>query len=139
MATSYMGRNASIKVGTELVSMMTDWNIESTADIIREDVFGDIWARKHGIGALDWRGTANGLLDLTNVSGQKIFEDAAISGTKLTTVRFYIDGSTYYISDTASDADAGMYVTGFSPSQAQGNVARVAITFEGTGPLKRTT
>lgn len=133
-----MGRNASLKVGDVLVTEMTDWSIESTADIIREDVFGDIWAKKHGLGALDWRGTANGLLDVTNVSGQGIFENAAISGTKLTTVRFYIDSSTYYTPDTSSDANAGVYITGYSPSTAQGNVARVAITFEGTGPLHRT-
>ena len=137
MAT-YVGKDAAFKVGTDTVSEMTDWSIEITADVIREDVFGSTWAKKHGLSATDWSATVNGLVDLTDTDGQVVLENAVISGTKLTTLRFYVDGTNYYTSDTDTDAAAGAYVTSYSPGTAQGDVARVSISIEGTGPIHKT-
>lgn len=136
--STYVGRDAAFKVGTNLVAEMTDWSIEVTADIIREDVFGDTWAKKHGLAATDWTATVNGLVDLTDSNGQVALENAVISGTKMSTLRFYVDSTNYYTSDTDSDANAGAYITSYSPGTAQGDVARVSISIEGTGPLHKT-
>lgn len=136
--STYVGRDAAFKVGTDTVAEITDWSIEVTADVIREDVFGDTWAKKHGLAATDWSATVNGLVDLTDTNGQVALENAVISGTKMSTLRFYVDGTDYYTSDTGSDADAGAYITSYSPGTAQGDVARVSISIEGTGPLYKT-
>jgi len=125
-------------VGANTVSEMSDWSIDIKADVIREDVFGTTWAKKHGLSATDWSASVNGLVDLTDTNGQIAMENAVVSGTKLTDLRFYIDATNYYTSDTDSDADAGAYITSYNISTAQGDVAKVSISIEGTGPIYRT-
>lgn len=134
MAT-YAGRNSKFAVGANTVSEMSDWSIDIKADVIREDVFGTTWAKKHGLSATDWSASVNGLVDLTDTNGQIALENAVVSGTKLTDLRFYIDNTNYYTSDTDSDADAGAYITSYNVSTAQGDVAKVSISIEGTGPI----
>lgn len=137
MAT-YVGRDAAVKLGTVTISELTDWSIDVTADVIRADTFGTTWARKHGLAATDWSATVNGLVDLTDTTGQDVCWNAVVSGTLVTTLRFYIDDTTYYTPDTDTDADAGCYITSFSPGTAQGDVARFSMTVEGTGPIYST-
>ncbi len=136
---SYVGRNAAFKVGGTTVAEISDWSISMTADIIRADVFGNTWARKHGTAATDWTATVNGLVDITDTSGQTVLQDALIASTKIGNLRFYIDATNYYTSTSGTDADAGAYITEYSPGTAQGDVARVSISIEGTGPVGITT
>lgn len=137
MAT-YIGRNAALKLGEITISEMTDWSIDVSADIIREDTFGTDWAKKHGISATDWSAEANGLVDLTDTDGQEELWNAVVSGTKLTDVKFYVDDAQYYTPALSADSAAGCYVTSFTPNTAQGDIARFSVTFEGTGPIEKT-
>jgi len=136
--STYLGRNAKLAVGENTVSEMMNWDITISADPIVEPTFGSTWTTAHGLATTGWTATANGLLDLTDSDGQVTLENAVISGTKLTNVRFYIDSDEYYTPDTGTDASAGCYVIEFSPGSAQGDVARVAISFQGSGPIHKT-
>ncbi len=136
--STYIGRNATFKVGSDTVSEMTDWSITVAAEVIREDTFGSTWAKKHGLVATDWSATVNGLLDDSDTTGQDVLWDAVVSGTKVTNLRFYLDGTEYYTSNTGEDAAAGAYITSNDPSIAQGDVGRLSITIEGTGPIYKT-
>ena len=136
MAT-YLGRNAKITIGTHTVSEMMNWSITMTADPIIEPVFGDVWTTTHGLATVGWTATCEGLVDITDNAGQVTIEDALITSSGINNVRFYLDASTYITPDTDSDPNAQCYVTEYSPSQAQGDVGRVTISFQGDGPIHR--
>jgi len=134
-----LGRDATIKVATDTVLEMVNWNLEITADAIVEPVFGDTWDKVHGLSTTRWTATADGLRDPSDTTGQQVFHNAVVSGTKLTTVRFYEDATNYWTPDTGSEASAGCYVTGAPIAVAQGDVGRVTFSFQGSGPIFRTT
>lgn len=135
--STHIGRDAAFKINGTVVSEMTNWSIDVSADVIREDVFGSTWAKKHGISATDWTAEVSGLLDLNDTTGQEILWNAIKNGTLLQNVEFWVDSFEYYTPDTETDANAGCYVTSFNPGTAQGDVARFTATFEGTGPIHR--
>lgn len=136
--STILGRNAAVKLDTTTIAELSSWSLEVTADIIREDVFGTTWAKKHGLSATDWSGTVEGLYDPTDTTGQDVLRDAVISGTKITTIRFYEDSTNYWTPNTGSDAYAGCYIVGMPITVAQGDVGRITFNVEGTGPIHRT-
>lgn len=137
MAT-YLGRNASVKLGTDTVAELAEWTLNITADAIKQGTFGSTWGKTHGLAETNWNGSFSGLLDISDATGQSVLEDAVISGTKLTNLRLYVDSTSYYTPDTATDADAGCYITSYNSTATHGDVIRVDVSFEGTGPVFQT-
>jgi hypothetical protein len=137
MAT-LLGRNAKVTIGEDTIAEMASWDAEISADAIIEPVFGNTWTKVHGLATTGWTATVAGLLDITDATGQTVLRDATISGTKVTTLRLYVDATNYYTSDTSSDAEAGCYITSHAPAVAQGDVARVSYSIQGTGPIHLT-
>ena len=135
MAT-LLGRNAKVTIGEDTIAEMASWDLEISADAIIEPVFGDTWTKTHGLATTGWTATATGLLDITDAAGQTVLRNATISGTKLTTVRFYVDATNYYTSSSGNGY--GCYVTSHAPAVAQGDVARVSYSFQGSGPIELT-
>jgi len=129
-----LGRNASVKLTEVLIADMANWSIEITADPIVEPVFGDTWSTTHGLAATAWTASVEGLYDPTDTTGQLVLENAVISGTKLTTLRFYED-DTHYWATTASGA--GCYITSMPITVAQGDVGRISFSVQGTGEITR--
>lgn len=138
MAT-ILGRNASVKLGTDTVAEMANWSLEITADAITEPVFGDTWSKTHGLSTTGWTATVEGLYDNTDTTGQDVLKDAVISGTKITNIRFYEDSTKYWTPNTGADAAAGCYITSMPITVAQGDVGRVSFSVQGTGEIYRTT
>ena len=95
------GRNAKVVKGSTTISEMGNWTINVTIDQIDTTSFGNTW-KKADRGMTGWEGTASGYLDKSDTSGQVLLETAAFSGTLLTDMKFYIDGSTYYEPDQSS-------------------------------------
>lgn len=135
MAT-LIGRNANVKIGSTAIAEMSSWDLEISADAIIEPVFGDTWAKVHGLGPTGWTATVAGLLDITDANGQTVLRNATISGTLITTIRFYVDATNYYTS--ASGNGYGCYITSHAPAVAQGDVARVSYSIQGSGPIELT-
>lgn len=134
MAT-LLGRNAKVTIENDTIAEMASWDLEISADAITEAVFGNTWTETQGLATTGWTATVTGLYDITDTAGQTVMRNATISGTKITTIRFYVDSSNYYTPDTSSDADAGCYITSHAPAIAQGDVARVTYSVTGTGPI----
>lgn len=130
------GRNAKVLLGSTTIAEMGTWGINFTTDQIDTTSFGSGW-KKADRGMIGWEGTASGYLDKTDTSGQVTIENAVLNGTKLTTIKFYIDASTYWAPSTSS-ADAGCYVTGYNIGQDKAGVATVEFTFAGCGILSKT-
>ena len=138
MAT-LLGRNATVKLGTVTVAELAEWSLNITADPIEQGVFGSTWGKTHGLAETKWDGSFNGLLDITDSTGQEILENAVVSGTLITDLRLYVDDTNYYAPDTATDADAGCYITSFNSTATHGDVIRLDVSFNGTGPVHKTT
>lgn len=135
MAT-YLGKNALVKIGNNTVAEMAEWTLNITSDPITQPVFGSTWDKVHGLSITAWDGSVTGLLDMSDTNGQVALNNATISGTKITDLKLYIDGTKYWAPDTTGDTSAGCYITAMSPTATQGDVLRVSFSFKGTGPIK---
>ena len=135
MAT-LMGRNAKIVTSSGTIAEMSEWTIDIDNELVEEAVFGnDGWNRVHGSSLKAYGGTMTGLLDITDTNGQTYLYDAMVDGTGLTDVWFYVDAANYYKPDTASNADACLYIGNYSVTAATTDVIRLELTFRGNGPL----
>ena len=133
------GRDASFKVGSNTVENVISWSLEITNDPITENTMGSNgWTQTFGVSTTSWTATVDLIYDPTDTNGQMTIYDAVVSGTKLTNLNFYEDATNYYTSNTGLDADAGAYITGFPITTNAGDVARVSINIQGSGPLHRT-
>ena len=131
-----MGRSAKIVTASGTIAEMSEWTIDIDNELIEEAVFGnDGWNRVHGSAVKAYGGTMTGLLDITDTNGQTYLYNAMVSGTGLTDVHFYVDGTNYYKPDTASSATASLYIGNYSVTAATTDVIRLEITFRGNGPL----
>lgn len=133
---THLGKNASVKIGTNTIAEMAEWTLNITSEPITQPVFGSAWDKVHGLSITSWDGTITGLLDVTDTNGQLALNNATISGTKITDLKIYVDSTKYWAPDTTADAAAGCYITSMSPTAAQGDVLRVSFNFKGTGPIK---
>lgn len=136
--SSYLGRDASVKLGADTVAELAEWTLNITAESIDQGVFGSTWGKTHGLAETNWDGSFSGLLDISDTDGQALLESAVISGTKISNLRLYVDGTSYYTPDTATDANAGCYITSYNSTATHGDVLRVEVSFKGTGPVWQT-
>jgi hypothetical protein len=118
---------------------MAEWSINISSENVGEAEFGDDWDRKIGSALLTWTATVSGFASVDDGSGQDVLEAAVLAGTKLSTLRFYVDATNYWTSDTGSDATAGAFIEGFNITAPRGGVVGLEITISGTGPLHKTT
>jgi len=98
MATCLVGKDCAVKVGTHEVSLMGTWTLSGiTADQLECTSFGDNW-KSYQFGAKDGgQVTFNGFLDPSDETGQEALRLANIANTDLTTIRLYVDNTSYYV------------------------------------------
>ena len=131
-------RDAKVCIGTATIAEMSNWSIEISADAIINPVFGDEWTRSQGLATTAWTASIDGLLDITDTTGQDIMRDATINGTEIANIRFYVDADYYYTSSGTGVASAGCYVTSHTPNAAQGDAVKVSYSITGDGPIRLT-
>lgn len=136
---SYLGRNASVKIGTVTVANLSEWTLDLSSDPIVQAVFGSTWDKTHGLSTTSWSGSFSGLLDISDTTGQEVLSDAFVNGTLVDDLRLYINSTTYWAPDTATDSAAGCYITSYSVNTVQGDVIKVSVSFTGTGPVDKFT
>jgi len=129
-----MGRYASIKVATTLVENLGKWSLDIKMDEIDTSVFGSVWGRKIP-GMQAWTGTLEGYYDPADTNGQKVLQDAALAATKLTTIRFYIDSTSYWTPDVTSETNAGAYISSISINHDKAGVAAITMNVIGYGKI----
>ena len=134
MGTPLMGRYASVKIGSDLVANLSAWNIDINMDDIDVTVFGSVW-KKSMPGFQGWSGGAEGFYDPADTDGQQSLIDNALSATKITDIRFYIDSTSYWTPDLTTDTAAGCYINTVSVKHDKAGVAAVTLNIIGYGPL----
>lgn len=137
MAT-YLGANSSVKIGDTIVAALSEWTLDITSDAIKQGVFGSTWGKAHGTGETNWNGSFSGMLDISDTDGQEVLMNAVVSGTLIDDLRLYVDDTTYWAPDTVTDSEAGCYITSYNSTATHGDIIKVSVSFEGTGPVHKT-
>ena len=91
------GKDCKVTIGTDTVVGMGTWSISGvTADQMDTSAFNDNWktfefGMKDG-GTIEF----SGLGDPADVTGQEVLELANLNNTDMTTLRLYVDDTSYY-------------------------------------------
>jgi len=134
MPDPLMGRYASIKLGSTLVENLGRWTLDIRMDEIDVSVFGTVWGKKIP-GMQAWTATVEGFYDPADTDGQKVLHDAALAATKITTIRFYVDSTSYWAPDQAGDSANGCYISGISVNHDKAGVAALTMNIIGFGKI----
>lgn len=130
-----LGRNARIKLGTTTIARMTSFDVTFNNETIDITSFGDEMA-KFCRGMQSWTANVAGHLDLDDAN-QKTLVDAAEDGEMLNTLRFYVDGTTYFAVDLVADSEAGCIINSYNMTADNNSVVSFTMAVTGSGPLKR--
>lgn len=129
------GRNAAVKIGTNTVVGMGKWTIEGVSvDQIDVSAFGTVW-KTFEAGMVDG-GTVSfdGYYDKTDTTGQTLLIAANVAGTHLTSIRFYVDATSYYIPEYTTQG-AYVLITGYTITHDKADVARISFQGKVSGYL----
>lgn len=128
------GRNSSVKYGTYTVAEMASWDLDLSNAEIDTTVFGSTWG-KSDVGMRKWTLTVAGFYDPTDANGQNAMEDKWADGTLVSTIKCYVDNTSYWVPDTTTDSQAGGRVTTYRIGATKDGVASVNFTLSGSGPI----
>jgi len=128
------GRYAKVALGAATVVGMGTWTIPITLDEIDGTAFGSTW-KKTDVGFSGWTASFNGYYDTGDTTGQGALQTAAVAGTLITDVRFYVDSTSYWTPDVTTDTGAGCRITSLEMTFDKADIGRVSYTVSGTGPI----
>lgn len=132
-----LGRNARIKLDNTTIARMTSFEITHNSQTIDITSFGDRFS-KFASGMLSWTGTITGHMDLDDAS-QSTLDTAARAGNTIANMRFYIDATTWFQCDTATDAEANLIIDSYSFNTDNNSVVSFTMSVTGSGGLSRET
>ena len=132
--TTYNGRNALVKIGTDTVAEMASWSLDLSNDEIDTSAFGSSW-KKSDVGMRGWSMSVSGHYDPSNTVGQGLVEAAWAAGSLISTIKMYVDSSSYWVPDVTTDSSAGGRVTSYALNQAHDAVAGISFTLSGSNHI----
>jgi len=132
--TTKNGRNATVKYGTYTVAELASWSLDLSNDEIDTSAFGSTW-KKSDVGMRGWSLAVSGHWDPTDSTGQSMIEAAWAAGSLISTIKMYVDTSSYWVPDVTTDSSAGGRVTSYALNQAHDAVAGISFTLSGSGPV----
>lgn len=130
--TPFHGKSARVEKNDTAMEYGNGWSLNVQLDMADANRSGQDW--KNALpGQAGWSGSFGGQFVAGNTEQKAFFDNliAASPGTKLTDVKFLLDGST-----NAFTGD--IFITGFSISPAVGGVVAFTIDFQGDGALSLT-
>jgi hypothetical protein len=96
MATYKSGKDCKVTLGANTVVGMGTWAISGiTADQMDASAFNDNW-KTFEFGMKDGGTIFSGLYDAADTTGREALQLANLENTDLTTLRLYIDDTSYY-------------------------------------------
>ena len=104
-ATSLEGKNCKVSLGANKILGMGNWSLSGiVSDQIEDSEFEDEW-KQFKLGMKDG-GTVsfNGQYDKTDSTGQDVLRTANLNDTEITTIRFYVDATSYWTPKTTNPA-----------------------------------
>ena len=132
--TTKNGRNATVKYGTYTIAELASWSLDLSNDEIDTSAFGSTW-KKSDVGMRGWSLAVSGHWDPTDSTGQAMIEAAWAAGSLISTIKMYVDTSSYWVPDVTTDSSAGGRVTSYALNQAHDAVAGISFTLSGSGPV----
>lgn len=133
MALPKIGTFASVKVGANNVANLVSYTITDTKDAIEYNALGTTDRQVAGLGVRRVEGNMSGYLDPADTTGQDLLAAAYEAGTTVSGLKFYIDDTTYYASDTSTDTDAGVYITSWTKGATQNEIVTVEFSWIASG------
>lgn len=121
------GNAGSIKLSTNAIAEMDNWNLDVSPGLEETQAFGDTW-KERALTIKEWSGNASGRLDITDTNGHVAIQTALLAGTTVA-VRFYVDGTHYY---------SGSAFVQASFTAPENGLITASYSFTGTGALSYT-
>lgn len=131
-ATPFHGKLCRVEKNNVSMDYNNGWSIDSSLDMADISRAGQNW--KESIpGQASWTGSFSGQFVAGNTEQKAFFDNlvTASPGTKLTDVKFLLDGATNAFT-------GNIYITGFSINPGVGDVVKFTINFQGDGALALT-
>ena len=132
-----LSKNGKVTLGAQEISEMASWTLTINDEIVEANKFSTDWKRVAGSVMSSWTASIEGWYDPADTEQLSLQSDA-LSGGLITDLRLYEDATNYWTPDTVTDSDAGCYITSYGVTVDRAGVNSVSITFEGTGPIYRT-
>lgn len=137
-----VGKNASVRMGAVAVAEMGTWSLDGiTNELLDSTAFGDEY-KEYVLGVGDWGGISfNGSFDMTDTAGQLLLDSAHKNKTVLTSIRLYIDNTSYYIPNTnittgsGGVASAGVLMQTIAISFDKSGIGTISFSAKCTGPM----
>ena len=130
-----MGRYASVKVGAVLVQSLGNWKLNLSGQEIDVSSFGTAWEKKVP-GMQGWTASLTGMYDPADTVGQGVLVAAKLAATKLTSLRLYIDSTSYWTIASTDDANNGCYIQNVDIDHDKAGVAQITMNVLGYGQIK---
>jgi hypothetical protein len=114
---------------------MGAWKMTGVAtDLLESTAFLNT-TKKFMSGLLDYgEVTFEGLYDPADTTGQVPLISANLSGTTLTTVRLYVDSTSYWAPNLTADSASGLLIRSFAIEVEKSGLAKISFTGKATGP-----
>lgn len=131
------GKDCAVKLGSATVVGVGTWEISGiTADQIDTSAMGDNW-KTFEFGMKDGGTiTFNGIADPDDVTGQEQLQVANISNSDLTTLKFYIDDTSYYEPCQTTGYFSPNLTTGYDTVKSWINITSYSITADRADVVK---
>ena len=133
-----LGRWGKVTVGSVTVAGLGNWSIEGiSVDQIETSAFGSVW-KTFEAGMLDG-GTLSfsGNFDPDDVSGQELLRDANLNATHMTSMRFYVDSTSYFEADqTSVSPKSYVVITSWNVSTDKSGVAQTTFSGKVSGRMR---
>jgi len=129
------GNNAKVTLGADTVVGMGMWELPGiSTDLLESTSFGDT-AKQYLTGLLDYGDVSfEGLYDPGDTTGQEVLLSANLNNSKISTIRLYVDNTSYWTPDTTTVTAAGMLVQTTAIGIDKGGLATIKFTGKATGP-----
>lgn len=133
-----VGRACSVKIGTTQVLGLGTWTISGVdTDQFEDTEFGDSY-KTYLVGQKE-SGTVSfsGYYDPADSTGQDVLRTAWESGTAVTSIRFYIDASSYWTPTTKSLASTScIYITSWDVSADKSGLIMASFSGKISGAME---
>lgn len=130
--TPFHGKDCRVEKNDVAMDYSDGWNLSVSTDMADTSRVGQEW--KEGIpGLSSWNGSFGGHFVAGNTEQKAFFDNivAATPGTKLTDVKFLLDGSTNAFT-------GNIYITGLTVNGQIGDKVGFTVNFQGDGALTLT-
>jgi hypothetical protein len=136
-----VGKNASVKIGTSAVAEMGTWSLDGiTNELLESTAFGDEF-KEYVLGVGDYGGISfSGNFDMTDTNGQLLLDSALRNKAVLTSLRLYIDNTSFYIPNTnftssGGATGAGILLQTIAIAFDKAGIGTISFTGKCTGPM----